>query len=150
MSRIALIKNNLVENVIEADMEFAQTLGFDAVVETDVAAPGRGYDGGEFITPPTPEPTPEDRRITRLMFRNRFTQAELVTIEIVSLDDAAAPMQQRQMAAALRVMQRQVSDAEFIDLNDPVTRAGVEQLEAFGLLAEGRAAEILDGSLAPE
>ena len=93
---------------------------------------------------------PEDRRITRLMFRNRFTQAEHVTIEIASLDDAAAPMQQRQMAAALRVMQRQVSDAEFIDLNDLVTRAGVEQLEAFGLLAEGRATEILDGPLAPE
>jgi hypothetical protein len=155
MSRIALIKNNLVENVIEADMEFALSLSFDAVVETDAAAPGWGYVGGEFIAPapapqPEPEPTPEDRRITRLMFRNRFTQAEHVTIEIASLDDAAAPMQQRQMAAALRVMQRQVSDAEFIDLNDQVTRAGVQQLEAFGLLAEGRAAEILDGSLAPE
>lgn len=155
MSRIALIRGSVVENVIEADMEFAQSLGFDAVVETDVAAPGWGYAGGEFIAPvhapqPEPEPTPEDRRITRLMFRNRFTQAEHVTIEIASLNDAAAPMQQRQMAAALRVMQRQVSDAEFIDLNDPVTRAGVQQLEAFGLLAEGRAAEILDGSLAPE
>ena len=133
---------------------------------TDVEPPEHGeepiegepwpmYDGcgAWFMQPyvkPDSEPTPEDRRITRLMFRNRFTQAEHVTIEIASLDDAAAPMQQRQMAAALRVMQRQVSDAEFIDLNDLVTRAGVQQLEAFGLLAEGRAAEILDGSLAPE
>lgn len=153
MARIALIQDGAVENIIEADMEFALSLGFDAAVESASAGIGWAFDGVTFTPPPAepqPEPTPEDRRITRLMFRNRFTQAEHVTIEIASLDDAAAPMQQRQMAAALRVMQRQVSDAEFIDLNDPVTRAGVQQLEAFGLLAEGRAAEILDGSLAPE
>ena len=150
MSRITLIRSGIVENIIEADMEFAQQLGYDLAVESDIAGIGWQYIGGEFIAPSTPDPDPEDRRVTRLMFRNRFTQAEHVTIEIASLDDASAPMQQRQMAAALRVMQRQISDAEFIDLNDPVTRAGVQQLEAFGLLAEWRAAEILDGSLAPE
>ena len=154
----ALIQNQKVVNIIEATAEFITTLeGYDAIIDvSDMhACMHDDYIDGQFVHPepdpqPEPEPIPEDRRITRLMFRNRFTQAEHVTIEIASLDDASAPMQQRQMAAALRVMQRQVSDAEFIDLNDPVTRAGVEQLEAFGLLAEGRAAEILDGSLAPE
>ena len=92
----------------------------------------------------------EPKRISRLDFRRRFTQEELITIEIACLDNPSAPMQQRAQAAALRVMQAQVNTAEFIDLDDPLTRQGVEQLEAFGLLAEGRAAEILDGSLAPE
>ena len=154
----ALIQNQKVVNIVEASPEFVATLeGFDAIIDvTDMhACMHDDYIDGQIVHPepepqPEPEPTPEDRRITRLMFRNRFTQAEHVIIEIASLDDTAAPMQQRQMAAALRVMQRQVSDAEFIDLNDIVTRAGVQQLEAFGLLAEGRAAEILDGSLAPE
>lgn len=154
----ALIQNQKVVNIVEASPEFVATLeGFDAIIDvTDMhACMHDDCIDGQIVHPepepqPEPEPTPEDRRITRLMFRNRFTQAEHVTIEIASLDDVAAPMQQRQMAAALRVMQRQVSDAEFIDLNDLVTRAGVQQLEAFGLLAEGRAAEILDGSLAPE
>ena len=154
----ALIQNQKVVNIVEASPEFVATLeGFDAIIDvTDMhACMHDDYIDGQIVHPepepqPEPEPTPEDRRITRLMFRNRFTQAEHVIIEIASLDDTAAPMQQRQMAAALRVLQRQVSDAEFIDLNDIVTRAGVQQLEAFGLLAEGRAAEILDGSLAPE
>ena len=59
MSRIALIKNNLVENVIEADMEFAQTLDFDAAVESSNACIGWQYISGEFIAPvPDPDPQP--------------------------------------------------------------------------------------------
>lgn len=90
----------------------------------------------------TPSDHPE--RITKLAFRKRFTDAERVGIEIASMDIPTAPNEQRVLAASLRANQQDVSVAMYIDLSDPVTRAGVEQLEAIGLLGTGRAAEILD------
>lgn len=151
----ALIQSGVVVNIIEADAEFAATLqGFDHVVEvaSGQARIGDQYLDGQFVHPttePEPEPEPLERRVTRLGFRNRFTQAELVTLEIAGLDDPTAPIAQRQQAAAIRVMQRQVSDATFIDLDRPDTRAGVLQLEAGGVLGAGRALQILDAPIQP-
>lgn len=83
-------------------------------------------------------------QITKFAFRSRFTQAEKVTIEIASLDNPTAPMEQRELAAGLRAAQADQRDAAFIDLVRADTRAGVIALETAGLLAAGRAAEILD------
>ena len=91
-----------------------------------------------------------DSRVTRLAFRNRFTSAEKVAIEFACLDDPAAPMPQRLQAAALRANQEDLAAATFVDLLRPDTRAGVQMLEAAGLLAEGRALEILDAQILPE
>lgn len=91
-----------------------------------------------------------DTSITRLAFRNRFTHAEKAAIELAALDDPAAPMPQRQQAAALRANQADLAAATFIDLARPDTRAGVQMLEAAGLLAVGRALEILDTPIQPE
>ena len=88
-------------------------------------------------------------QITRLAFRNRFTMVEKAGLEMAGLDDPSAPMAQRQQAAMLRAYLADVAAASFIDLQRPDTRAGVEQLEALGLLAEGRAAEILDAPVQP-
>ena len=93
---------------------------------------------------------PEDMRITKLAFRNRFTQSEKVAIEIASLDDPAAPMQQRALAAALRTNQADIQAATFIDLNRADTRVGVMSLEQYGLIADGRAEIILDTPPADE
>lgn len=93
--------------------------------------------------------TESPRHITRLAFRQRFTQPELIALEIACLDDPSAPIQQRQQAAALRVMQRQVAEATYIDLDRQDTRAGVLQLEAAGLIGPGRALEILDSPIRP-
>lgn len=85
-----------------------------------------------------------DTRLTKLAFRNRFTQAEKVMLEIAALDNPAAPMSDRQQAAALRATLADTAAATFIDLSRAETRSGVQMLEAGGLLAEGRALEILD------
>ena len=90
-----------------------------------------------------------DTKITRLAFRNRFTQAEKVMLELAALDDPTAPMTQRQQAAALRVYLADVAASSFVDLADPDTRAGVQALEAGGLLAAGRALVILSAPIAP-
>ena len=88
-------------------------------------------------------------RITRLAFRNRFTMGEKAAMEIAGLDNAAAPMAQRQQAAVLRAYMADVAASTFVDLQRPDTRAGVQQLQALGLLAAGRAAVILDTPPAP-
>ena len=89
------------------------------------------------------------QRITRLAFRNRFKAAEKVALEIASLDDPAAAMPQRQQAAMLRAYLADVAAATHIDLGRADTRGGVQALEAFGLIAPGRAAEILDAPIDP-
>ena len=92
----------------------------------------------------------QDTRITRLAFRNRFTQAEKVALELAALDDPTTPMAQRQQAAALRATLSDAAAATFIDPIRADTRAGVQMLEAAGLLAAGRALEILDAPVTPE
>lgn len=95
------------------------------------------YDGEALTLAP-------DARITRLAFRNRFSQAEKVMLELAALDDPTAPMTQRQQAAAIRVHLTDVAASAFVDLASADTRAGVQSLEAAGLLAPGRALQILD------
>ena len=99
---------------------------------------------GEYVYDGTSLSLPPDTRVTRLAFRNRFTQPEKVMLELAALDDPTAAMTQRQQAAAVRVYLAGVAASSFIDLADPGTRAGVQALEAGGLLAAGRALAILD------
>ena len=95
------------------------------------------YDGEALSLAP-------DTRITRLAFRNRFSQAEKVMLELAGLDDPAAPMPQRQQAAAIRVHLADVAASSWVDLGRADSRAGVQALETGGLLAAGRALAILD------
>jgi hypothetical protein len=120
-----------VENTIVADEQFMQA----------------NYPAGSYRLVPdaaSPEPAPEDRRITKLAFRNRFTKAERAGIEFAALDDPTAPIAQRQQAAALRADLKNQEQATYIDLDDEDTRTGVLTLKAVGLIAAGRAVEILD------
>lgn len=100
----------------------------------------------ELVPPPVePEqPTSPPVRITKLSFRQRFLQAERVAIEIASLDNPAADMSVRAQAATLRSYLKDIDAASHVDLNFPSTRAGVQLLEAAGLIGQGRAAVILD------
>lgn len=92
----------------------------------------------------------EAKRITKLAFRNRFTTTEKVMLEMASLDNPAATMQARQMAATLRVYLKDLDNATFIDLERSDTVAGVNTLAALGLLAAGRPAEILSPIIQPQ
>ena len=100
-------------------------------------------EGNYRLVPYVPTPAPEDRRISKLAFRNRLTRAEKAGIEFAALDDPTAPIAQRQQAAALRANLKDQEQATFIDLDDEDTRTGVLTLEAVGLIAAGRAVEIL-------
>lgn len=108
-------------------------------------------DGATFILGSLADFTIVDQdaltRITGLAYRNRFTEAEKIDIEMASLDDPAAELAVRRQAANVRVYLADVSAAKFIDVKDEATRAGATALEAAGLLAKGRALEILDAPI---
>ena len=115
----------------------------DAPADFDVTHLGEyRYEDGTLVLAPA-------TRVTRLAFRNRFTQSEKVALEMAALDDPTATMAQRQQAAAIRVHLADVAASTFIDLAVQDTRAGVLALEAGGLLTEGRALEILDAPVQP-
>jgi hypothetical protein len=95
-------------------------------------------------TPQAPTPVPQPaRKITPLAFRRRFTKAERAGIEWAAVDKLDRPEAERQMAAALRADLKDQEQAKFIDLDDAELIEGVAGLEAYGLIATGRAAEIL-------
>lgn len=115
-----------------------------APADFDIARLGEyRYENGVLTLAP-------DTRITRLAFRNRFAPAEKIALELAALDDPAAPIAQRQQAAAIRVYLSDVAASTFIDLSRLDTRAGVQYLEASGLLNLGRVAAILDATVQPE
>jgi len=155
MNTFALLEDGIVTNLIDTG-----PAGWpDGIDITDLKPrPGIGwtYDKDVGFTAPAlpePEPAPEpvpNKIITNYAFDMRFTIEERIAIEMACMDDPGAPMEQRAMAAALRVSQERAKKAQFTDLDNPVVRASVEEMETIGLLAEGRAAEILDASVQDE
>lgn len=77
-----------------------------------------------------------DLRITRLGFLDRFTDPEAVGIDLASIGATVA-------AAQVRRYLHKVNSATHIDLARADLQAGVQALEAAGLLAAGRAEQIL-------
>lgn len=136
MKTFALISGNTVVQIVEQD-DTPTVEGQWIEVTGLLVGPGFTYDGTTF----TPSVNNEQRHITQLAFLNRFTDAEAVAIDLASI---GATVQ----AASLRRYMQKVNAAKFIDLNRTDTRAGVQALEAAGLLASGRAALILDAPIA--
>jgi hypothetical protein len=99
---------------------------------------GWTYDG-EFHAPPQP-PAPEiPPIITKLAFRFRLTDAEYVGI-----------LQAAKTEVAVQAWVETFNMVSQINLDDPRTVAGVQQLVAAGLLTEQRADEILTTPVVPE
>lgn len=123
----------------EAVTEFAEypLAEFDHVAEVAILADGSIA-------------TDQSWHITKLAFRQRFTSAEKAAIEIAALDNPAAPMEQRALAATLRANQQDIQAATYIDLKRTDTRAGVMVLESYGLIGAGRALVILDTPPTPD
>lgn len=85
------------------------------------------------------------RHITRLAFRKRFTLAERIAIEMAQIDDPSASQQAREAAARLRVMEKDLdaSPPPYVDLNSAFVQDAVLERESLGLIAAGRADEII-------
>ena len=114
-----------VENTIMASLEFVEA-----------TFPGRYR---EVPDATAPEPAPQTQ-ITILAFLSRFTDKEAINLDLASNGATVE-------AATLRRYQSKVNAASFIDLSREDTRANVLALEPMGILAEGRALEILDAPI---
>lgn len=114
---------------------------YAALTQDDItAAEDARFNGWvNFITnPPTPAPAPVTT-FTKFGFRQRFTTDELIAIDNAP-DNADLPVEAR---AAIKSFLFSYQVADEIDTTDPTTQAGVQFLESVGLIAAGRAAEIL-------
>lgn len=132
--KYALIKNGVVVNTAEATAEEAASWAgyFDAVVAHDTAGPGWEYNHatGE-LSPPGPAVLPPSG-IAPLDFIRRFTKAERKDIR-------RAAKQDEDLDDFLYLLQM----AESVRLDNQDTIDGVNALEQAGIIAAGRAAEIL-------
>lgn len=132
---IALINNRIVENIIVADLEFAEQLGFEQVIDvTDVfCSIGWLYDGTTFTEPILPIIEPIKTPIlTPYEFLKRFTTEERKAIKAATFTNPDVDD-----------LWTMFTVAQDIDLKNTDTINGVDALESLGILAEGRAAEIL-------
>ena len=99
------------------------------------AAEELGYAGQGFfpVTPPPPEPPPVDE-LNKIDFLRLFTQAERITIR-----------QAAKVNPQVEDYQDMLNQASVVKLSDPDIQTGIPALEAAGILAPGRAAQILAG-----
>ncbi|CAN7513438.1 hypothetical protein LJR129_003582 [Acidovorax sp. LjRoot129] len=125
---------------------------------TTEGEPRANWSGVAWVMRPYVAPSPEPeapavaapRIVSVLGFRRRFTPAEKAAIEWAAVDRPDQPDALRMQAAALRATLADQATAQFIDLEDPATVHGVQGLEALGILAAGRALEILTAPIQPE
>lgn len=87
---------------------------------------------------------PQHNRMTPLAFLRRFTDAERARFERDSVDDPNDPEDKRLKAARLRMYMNDYTLASYVRLDDPRTIAGVKGLEEAGIIAKGRAKEVLE------
>lgn len=91
----------------------------------------------DWTVPPPAAPL----TLSRLAFQSRYTLAEQVAIEIAAT--GGNPALSAADAATLRVLERALSNATDVDVNDPRTIAGVEFHASLGLIDPARVLEIL-------
>ena len=94
----------------------------------------------EYPHPPAPTPEPEVRRITRLAFLSRFTDAEAIAIDLASIGNSV-------YAATLRRYLNKIDAATFIDLSVDELRLSLKQLEYMSIIQPGRADQIIDAPI---
>ena len=134
--RFAYIENSVCSFVVESATMPTVPAGTWVDVTGQAAGPGFMYKNGSWTEPYVSE----TRKITRLAFLNRFTDAEAVAIDLASIGTTV-------QAASIRRYLSKVNAASFIDLARQDTRDGVATLETLGLIAAGRATVILDAPI---
>ena len=130
MGRFSLIRGNTVAVVVEQDTE--PTIGGTWVDVTGLhVGPGFTYDGGTFTAPTVTV------SLTRREFIQRFTAAEREALE------NKAQTGTQGVKDKIAAFKTYIQTGGRVELNDDYIVAAVMQMEAAGVIAAGRAAEIL-------
>lgn len=142
---VLLIRAGVVVDCIGADsLERAQLYNPNCTVIEQFGAIGPGwlYDGVSFTQPAPPPAPPVDRRISNYAFIRRFADPEAVAIDLAS--QGATPQ------AAMMRRKRDIADrAPSVDLGGAEAYYATHALEKAGLIAAGRADEILNTPVKP-
>lgn len=101
-----------------------------AIASLDASLLGNSYANGVFTPPVIPAPP---KILSKVAYLKRFTQAERIAIRSAAKVSPQVNDYIEMLNAA----------ADVVHLEDPITAEGLYALEAAGLLAAGRAAEIL-------
>lgn len=99
----------------------------------DAVQAGWTFDGTDYAEP-APTTPPLRTQLSRLEFRNKFTQTEkqaLYTAKASNVD--------------VEIFLDDLAAAEYVELTDPATIAAVQFLEAGGIIGTGRGDVILEG-----
>jgi hypothetical protein len=132
---IALINNAKVENIIVADLEFARQLGFEQVIDVSdqEIEIGFAFNGESFSKTQSSEEEATERYLSQNQMLKRFTVEEFTAI----LSASKANVLVEYWLVRFNALK------EGVNLNDPETLLGLQNLEEAGLLVQGRANEIL-------
>lgn len=126
--------NTVADYIVTRKSDGAEVLRYSAAQAQEVNGFDLvAYDHTEW-TPGATVATPINRTLTKLEYLRRFTVEERVAIR-------AAAEQNAVLADYLALMEL----AQEINTGDPDTIAAVQMLEQAGLIATGRAQEILNG-----
>lgn len=82
---------------------------------------------------------------TKFQFRQRFTSAEQVAIDEFNATFESNPGLNAEQKRQIRTGLKNLDASGAVYADNPATIAGVQMYEALGLIASGRAAEILGG-----
>lgn len=93
----------------------------------------------KVVAPVTYSTQAPGRVITKLAFRRMFTQAERVAFDNYETNSSLTDAQR----AVLRTFTKDLEAAQEVTLNDAELIAGLQYLEGCGILAAGRASEII-------
>jgi hypothetical protein len=137
MTRYALMHGDVVATVVEQD--HPPTIGGEWL-ECGQVGPGFKHVGDAFVAPADPVP---ERIITARAFLSRFSDDEAIAFDLASIGATEG-------AARLRRHQAKLNASPHIDLDFVETREGVQALESVGLIAPGRALQILDAEIQPD
>lgn len=117
-------RDGVVEVCVAIDADYLQTL-LDMYPDLTFTEQSEG-------APMVPNAPVVGRVFTKMEWMDRFTQAELA-----SIFNAA------KVSVDVEVWLERFRQSSYVDPSDPRTVGGVQALEAVGILAAGRAAEIL-------
>ena len=133
--KIALIKNNKVINIIQADtLQWAQQNYPDCVVQEATPELEKSFSSSQspFFRPST--------KMTKYQFRKRFTFDELLKFDNPELYISNLTDQQR---AIIKTLTRSFDAATEIDLTDSQLQYGMQLMVDWGLITEERKNSIL-------
>lgn len=141
--KVALILDNVVVEIKDIDPSaYSMTVmkyqaGIDITEMNPQPQEGWIFDGSQLV-----QPAGEliSKKISKLALRNRFTMTEKVTLE-------AAAAQDNTNGYTLRAWISDFNVSQYVDLARPDTIAGVQFLEASGLIGPGRANQILNNPI---